>query len=205
MISRIKGKLVKKNENKLLVEVQGIFYEINIPRTVYNKLDRDVGEEVELVIYYYLHTEKNRSLPVMIGFLDEMEREFFEIFISVSGIGPRAALRAFDKPVSLIARAIEDENVSFLKSLAGIGTQKAKRIIAHLQGKVGRFALIKTDEKQEKEKTEHKEIIEEAKQILKRLQYNSREIERMIKKALTVNPDIDTVEVLLNEIYRQRD
>ena len=171
-----------------------------VPKTVSLKLADELGKDVTLVIYHYLQIDKNRALPILIGFEEELERDFFISFISVSGIGPKAALRAFDKPIPLIAKAIEEADTGFLMGLAGIGKQKAKQIIAHLQGKVGRFALIK--EEPLEEKVEQREIIDEAKKILKRLQYSSREIETMIKKVLSVSDRIDSVEDLLNEIYR---
>ena len=140
----------------------------------------------------------------MIGFNEELEREFFEKFISVSGIGPRAALKAFDRPISLIARAIEEGDVRFLNTLEGIGRQKAKQIVAHLQGKVGRFTLIKEKEHITVEKENKiKEMIGEAKQILRRLQYSSKEIDSMLKKALQRKPQPESVEELLNQIYYQ--
>jgi Holliday junction DNA helicase RuvA len=203
MIRRIKGKLVMKSETKVYLDIGGICYEINIPKTVYYKLNEDVGKETELVIYHYFHIEKSKSIPIMIGFTDELEREFFEKFISVSGIGPRAALRAFDKPICLIAQAIEEADTRFLNSLEGIGRQKAKQIIAHLQGKVGRFALLKEEAKVE-EHPKSKEFKDEAKQILRRLGYSVKEIDLMIKKALDKNPNIENVEELLNEIYYEK-
>ncbi|MBU0693715.1 MAG: hypothetical protein KKC11_03480 [Candidatus Omnitrophica bacterium] len=201
MIARIKGKLVRKKENQIIIDVGGISYEINISPTVHTRLDIEEGSFLELVIYHYFSMEKNRGIPVMIGFVDELERDFFQMFIGVSGIGPKAALRAFDKPIASIAAAIEEGDLNFLNTLAGIGKQKARQIVAHLQGKVGRFALIKGEESKESFK---KEIVEEAKKILKRLQYSAKEIEEMIKKALGIQPEPDNVEDLLNEIYRQK-
>jgi len=201
MIYQIKGRLAKKEENRVVVDVAGIFYEIGVPRTVSQRLGKD-SEEVELVIYHYFNLDKNRGTPVMVGFIEELERNFFEKFISVSGVGPKAALKAFDKPVARIAQAIEEGDDSFLQGLAGIGKQRAKQIIAHLQGKVGRFALIK--EGQPLEKPLGKEVVAEAKEILKRLQYKSSEADSMIKRALEQKPQIDSSEELLNEIYRQR-
>ncbi len=200
MIGRIRGRLVKRLEDKIFIDVGGVCYEIYVPKTVSIKLNGELNKEVDIVIYHYLHIDKNKALPVLIGFMDELERDFFISFISVSGIGPKAALRAFDRPIPLIAKAIEEADTGFLMGLAGIGKQKARQIVAHLQGKVGRFALIK--EKPLEVKIEDKEIIDEAKKILKRLQYSSREIETMIKKALSVSERIDSVEDLLNEIYR---
>ena len=201
MIYQIKGRLAKKEENRVVIDVAGIFYEIGVPRTVSQRLDKD-SEEVELVIYHYFNLDKNRGTPVMVGFIEELERDFFEKFISVSGVGPKAALKAFDKPVARIAQAIEEGDDSFLQGLAGIGKQRAKQIIAHLQGKVGRFALIK--EGQPFIEPLGKEVVAEAKEILKRLQYKSSEADSMIKRALEQKPQIDSSEELLNEIYRQR-
>jgi Holliday junction DNA helicase RuvA len=201
MISRLRGKLLTKEENRVVVDVGGICYEIHIPHTVYNRLVLHQHNDLELVIYHYYTIEKNRSIPVMIGFIDELEKDFFEKFISVSGVGPRVALKAFDKPIALIAQAIEEGDIDFLKTLDGIGAQKAKQIIAYLQGKVGRFALIKEEVSKEPVR---KEIVEEAKGILRRLQYHAKEIEEMIKQALSAKPEADSVEDLLNEIYRQK-
>ncbi|MCP4653196.1 MAG: hypothetical protein GY858_07425, partial [Candidatus Omnitrophica bacterium] len=173
-----------------------------IPPTAYAHLTKaNIDDCVELITYHYLSLDKSRAIPVMIGFCDELERDFFEKFISVSGIGPKAALRAFDKPIPLIAKAIESGDLTFLKTLAGIGAQKAKQIVAHLQGKVGRFALIKDEPAITPQRNE---IVEEAKQVLKRLQYNPKEAEDMVKRAYEAKPDIDNISDFLNEIYRQR-
>jgi len=125
----------------------------------------------------------------------------------VSGIGPKAALKAFEQPVGKIADAIELGDEPFLKSLAGIGKLKARQIIAQLQGKVGRFALIKSGEltaDNDVVRTHDEEFLDEAKKVLKRLQYGTKEAEDMIKKALKANADIKDLEELLNEIYRQK-
>ncbi|MFO8052968.1 MAG: Holliday junction branch migration protein RuvA [Candidatus Omnitrophota bacterium] len=204
MICKIKGRLSQKNQQSVVVEKEGIFYQIETPLTVSHRL-KEVGQTIELIIYHYFNLTKNKGIPVLIGFTDELEKEFFEKFISISGVGPKAALRAFDKPIPLIAKAIEEADMNFLTDLAGVGKQRARQIIAHLQGKVGRFALIKEELEEKKQKeSAKKEIVQEAKQILKRLQYKSQEIDKMIQKALAANSEIETVENLLNEIYKQK-
>jgi Holliday junction DNA helicase RuvA len=202
MIARIKGKLVYKYENKLGIELGGFVYDVNVPQTVAIRVNAQLGEEVELVVYHYFAMEQTRGVPVLIGFCDELERDFFEKFISVAGIGPKAAIKALDKPVTVIARAIENGDQGFLKTLAGIGTQKAKQIIVSLQGKVGRFALIK--DQTVSAPWQSNEIIEEARGILKRLQYNTKEIDDLMKKVSTAKQKFENVEELLNEIYRQK-
>ena len=203
MIYKLKGRLEKTDNNKVIIETNGISYEINTSRTIAQHLKNSGKDIVELIIYDYFNIDKNRGIPVMVGFLDELEKDFFEEFISVSGVGPKAALKAFDKPVAAIAAAIEEGDMGFLTTLAGIGKQRAKQIVAHLQGKVGRFALIKK-EKADFDEPVSGQIIEEARKILKRLQYGIKEAEDMIKKALATKPQIENVEDLLNEIYRQR-
>jgi len=129
MIYQIRGKIAKKEENRVILDVAGISYEINIPPTVSQRLGEE-SSEATLVVYHYFKLDKNRGAPVMVGFIEELERNFFEKFISVSGVGPKAALKAFDKPVARIAQAIEEGDESFLQGLSGIGKQRAKQIMS---------------------------------------------------------------------------
>ena len=81
MISRIKGNLIKREENYITVEVGGIFYEVNTPGTVSERICETEGSPIELTIYHYLHMDKSKGIPVLIGFIDELEKDFFEKFI----------------------------------------------------------------------------------------------------------------------------
>lgn len=207
MICRISGKLVDRREDSIVLEVNGISYEVLIPGAVMGSLEARVKEDdmLSLIIYHYLQVESSRSFPFLIGFLNEIEKEFFERFITVSGIGPKAAVRALKMPISTIAQAIDMGDVSLLKSLPGIGGQRAREIVAKLQGKVGRFGLIKdggtTVTKIHKGKDN---IREEAMHVLLQLQYKKFEASNMIDEALSRNPDIKTAEDLLNEVYKQK-
>lgn len=205
MIARICGKVIEKGANHLLIDVAGISYEIFIPVAVMQRLEGNISDDgkVSLITYHYLHVESSRSIPILIGFLNEIEKEFFEIFITVSGIGPRAALKALNKPISLIARAIDEADINFLKSLPGIGQQRAREVIAKLQNKVGKFALIQ-DVKGKVEEVKAQDIAEEALAVLVQLQYKKQEALNMIKKVQDRAPDIETTEELLNEVYKQR-
>lgn len=204
MISRISGKIIQKNENSVLLEVNGLGYEIFIPRGIMESLEPE-KESMEFVTFHYYQTDPAKSIPVLIGFLNEIEKEFFEKFITVSGIGPKAAIKAMAEPISQIAKAIDQGDVNFLKGLPGIGPQRAKEIIAKLQGKVGKFALIQ-------DKTAYKlptfvskqDIEQEAVAILLQLQYKQKEAEQMVRKALQRNQKVQNAEELLNEVYRQK-
>ncbi|OPL18930.1 MAG: hypothetical protein AVO35_03090 [Candidatus Aegiribacteria sp. MLS_C] len=91
------------------------------------------GMDVELPVYLHLQMEGNRIVPLLVGFPDVRDREFFERFISVSGVGVRAAVRALQEPPVRIAAAISSGDCDFLTTLPGIGAKRARQIIAGLQ------------------------------------------------------------------------
>jgi len=206
MIVRIRGRLVEKKENSLIIDVKELFYEVIVPSSVLQRIDGMVDKDgcINLVTYHYMQIEPSRGLPIIIGFLNEIERDFFQQFITVSGIGPRAAVKAINKPISEIARAIDEADLVFLRTLPGIGLQRAKEIIAKLQGKIGKFGLIqdKTPTKSHVEVTE--DWHQEALSVLLQLQYKKQEGLEMINKALERSKDIKSAEDLLNEIYKQK-
>jgi len=205
MIARISGKIIEKGQNYLIIDVVGIAYEVFLPTAVMQRLDKSIQDDgrVSLITYHYFQVEPSRSIPMLIGFLNEIEKEFFEVFITVSGIGPRAALKALSQPISLIARAIDEADTNFLKSLPGIGQQRAKEIVAKLQNKVGKFGLIQ-DGKTKEQVATTKDMEEEVLAVLMQLEYKRQEAAMMIRKALERRPDIETAEDLLNEVYKQR-
>ncbi|OGX15899.1 MAG: hypothetical protein A2166_02030 [Omnitrophica WOR_2 bacterium RBG_13_41_10] len=205
MIARIHGKIIEKGINYLIIDVGGVCYEVLLPACVMQRIDKNIGVDgaISLITYHYFQVEPSRSTPMLIGFLNEIEKEFFGVFITVSGIGPRAALKALNKPISLIAQAIDEADAEFLRSLPGIGQQRAKEIIAKLQNKVGKFGLIQ-DHKIKEAKEKIKDIEEEVLEVLTQLEYKKSEASLMIKKALERCPQLETTEDLLNEVYKQR-
>ena len=205
MISQISGKLKQRYANSILIDINSVCYEVMLPGIVMKQIDNMIGprDEITLVTYHYLQCDPSRSVPVLIGFTNEIEKEFFEKFITVSGVGPKAACRALELPFSSIADAIDRGDVSLLKSLPGIGEQRARQIIAKLQGKIGKYGLIQ-DKAMPTEYESREDIKKEALQVLTQLQYNRHEATDMIKKAVERNPRISSCEELLNEVYRQR-
>ena len=206
MISQLSGKLIQKKEQSLIIDGGGIFYEVFVSSSVLQRVEEtsDVDGHVHLVIYHYLQIGPSSGIPILIGFINEVEKEFFQQFIKVSGIGPRAAVKALNKPISEIILAIEEGDSNFLKTLPGIGMQRAKEIIAKLQGKVGRFGLIQDTFRKVDEKEVQPDWQDEALTVLLQLQYKKPEALDMIKKALQRSSDINTTEDLLNEIYKQK-
>src|SRR5512135_2915829 len=148
MIRYIEGKLLKKEEDRIVVLANGVGYEILLPaivRQTFNaKRAGEDGETVRLFIYY--HQTERQPKPLLIGFNFEPEKEFFEKFITVEGIGPPTAAKALIMPIPRIAKAIEERDAKTVERLKGIGKRTADKIIATLQGKVGKFALMREDE-----------------------------------------------------------
>jgi Holliday junction DNA helicase RuvA len=209
MISRVSGKLVDKTDHAVILDVQGLCYEILVPASVLHRIDDhcDASGRMQLITYYYMQLSPSTGIPVMIGFINEIEREFFLQFIKVSGIGPRAAIKALNKPISDISRAISQGDIKFLKTLPGIGEQKAKEIVAKLQSKVGRYGLIQDHEMggaHPQPEPDSPLFQQEALQVLLQLQYKKPEALDMIRQAVTRCSTIQTTEELLNEIYQQR-
>lgn len=211
MIVGISGKIVQKNVNSLVIESHGILYEVFVPAAVMARIQSSApdGSELSLTTYHFHQVEPSRSTPLLFGFLNEIEKEFFQVFITVSGIGPRAALRALNQPISLIARAIDAGDVNFLKTLPGIGQQRAREIVAKLQNKIGKFCLMQEDGiipaggRTAGAVHSAGDIEEEAAEILTRLEYKKAEAAAMIRKALERLPHPVTTEELLNEVYKQ--
>ena len=209
MIAKIAGRLIEKTNNALIIDVHGLHYEVIVPAAVLQRVDSFVDQQnqVHLITYHYIQLTPSNGVPVLVGFFNEVEREFFQKFITVSGIGPRAAVKALNKPISEIASAIDQGDLKFLKTLPGIGLQKAKEIVAKLQGKVGKYALIQdhsTGGWQPTPAEGSPEWQEEALEVLLQLQYKRPEAREMIQKALTTSSMIQTTEELLNVIYKQR-
>ncbi|MDP2652702.1 MAG: Holliday junction branch migration protein RuvA [Candidatus Omnitrophota bacterium] len=205
MIVKLSGRLVEKREHSVILDLHGICYEVLVPVSVLGRIEgpSDGQGTIDLVIYHYLQLTPSSGNDVLVGFLNEIERDFFLHFIKVSGIGPRAAVKALNKPISEIAQAINEGDQSFLKTLPGIGLQKSKEIIAKLQGKVGKYGLIK-DRGAVAPLASAPGWQEEALAVLLQLQYKKPEAQEMIRKALERSPGIGTTEDLLNEIYKQR-
>lgn len=205
MISEISGKMRKKKESSVIIDVNGLSYEVMIPPVIMRSLDKARSGDgmINLVTFHYYQMDQSKALPVLVGFLNEIEREFFEQFIKVSGVGPKAACRAFNMSLSAIADAIDRGDLALLKTLPGIGEQKAREIIAKLQGKVGKFALIQ-DRSVSGTPAAKEDVKEEALSVLLQLQYKKHEAQDMINKAVSHNPKAATCEEILNEVYRAK-
>ncbi len=202
MFSRIRGSLVEQNGESVTLEAGGLSYEIFLPPCVAEKIALSDPSNVTLEIYPAFLLEGNSGKFTFYGFTNAIEREFFEALISVASIGPKSAARAFSLPMSKIARAIDEGDHAFLRTLPGIGQQKARDIVAKLQGKVTKFLLIQ--DAGQKPPEEIPDFAAEALAVLLQLEYKRPEAEEMVATTLQASPEIHDAEALLAQVYRQK-
>ena len=205
MISFLAGKLLKKDENRVVVLANGIGYEVLLPsivrETYNNKKAGEDGEQVELHIFY--HQSERQPKPMLVGFNFDVEKEFFERFIKVEDIGPTAAVKALVLPVPEIARAIEERDIKVLTRMKGIGKRTAEKIVATLNGKVGKFALMR--EEMLPVTVEPEDLKRQVEDVLvKQLGHKRGEASQMVGEALTRKPGIGSPEELFEEVYQSQ-
>ncbi|MCP4348446.1 MAG: Holliday junction DNA helicase RuvA [Desulfobacterales bacterium] len=200
MIGYIQGKLLKKDDDRILLLANQVGYEVLLPVVVMETLQaKSAGDDISLFIYYQ-QTERQPK-PVLIGFNLEIEKEFFEYFISVEDVGPLKAVKALNIPVGEIADAIESKDAAKLRQLKGIGARTAQKIIATLSGKMGKFALIRDTGKKEKPVVEN--FAEQVLEVLvSQLGHKAGDAKQLIADALKRNSAISTPEELFDEIYK---
>jgi len=203
MFSRISGTLIERDGERVVLEAAGLGYEIVLPPCVAEKISAAPGQGVALEIYASLNIDGNSARATYYGFTNAIERAFFEALISVASIGPRTAARAFSEPMSAIAGAIDRGDHAYLRKLPGIGQQKARDIVAKLQGKVARFLLIQ-DAAQPSQPAAMPDFADEALAVLLQLEYKRPEAETMVRETLEADPQIDDAETLLAQIYRRK-
>src|SRR4030043_1484703 len=193
MILSIEGKLLKKEEDRIVVLANGVGYEVLLPAIVRQTFSpKRAGEDGEIVrLYIYYHQTERQPKPLLIGFNFEPEKEFFEKFITVEDIGPPTAVKALVLPIARIAKAIEERDSKTLESLKGVGRRTADKIIATLHGKVGKFALMREDQiPADVEVLDFKKQVEEV--LVKDLGHKVSEAQRLAKEATLKNPIIHT-------------
>ena len=144
---------------------------------------------------------QGRLTPRLIGFQNVIEREFFEMFCSVDGVGVRKALRAMVQPVRDVAGAIEEQDAKALSALPGIGPAMSERIIAKLRRKVPKFALLVARDEPIEADVE-RDIVDECFEVLRSLGHSETHARSMLDAALAKKKKYKDVETLLHAVYQ---
>ena len=205
MITKITGKLSALCDDYATLAIDAFEYEVLIPEFTRKRLQGRQGEAVSLFTIYYLdgNPTQGRLTPRLVGFLTEIEREFFELFCSVDGIGVRKALRAMVRPVQDVASLIEEQDAKGLSTLPGVGPATAERIIAKLRRKMPKFALLVGREETQLAEVEH-DVVEETYRVLCALGHNESDARRLLDSALGTKTKFKDVDSLLQAVYQSR-
>ncbi|UCD17044.1 MAG: hypothetical protein JSV44_11415 [Candidatus Zixiibacteriota bacterium] len=207
MISQIRGKICRLTEETVTVDLGGVYHELMIPSGLYNQLKNASTGDGNIMLYTIDYIEagdkKSYHYPRLIGFTDPLDKEFFQLFTTVSGLGFKKGLKSLTLPVREIATAIETKDAATLARLPGIGSRLADKVIAELSGKMARFALSKAEHPLTAVRREKADLMVEAVEVLAQLQYRPSEAEKMVERALQTDPKIDSTEKLISLIFRQ--
>lgn len=204
MITKITGKLQALQNDTLTLAVDALEYMILIPEFTRRQLQSEIGKQISLHTIEYLegNPAQGRLTPRIVGFLNVNEREFFELFCSVDGVGARKALRAMVRPVREVAALIEEQNATGLAELPGIGPATADRIIAKLRRKVPKFALMVAREgvSEDDVKTD---VVRETYDVLRSLGHSESDARALLDATLATKKKFKDVESLLQAVYTQ--
>ena len=192
MIGRLKGVLIHKQPPWLVVDVQGVGYELEAPMSTFYDLP-EVGREVSLFTHY---AQKEDSVSLY-GFLSEAERRLFRDVQKVSGIGAKIALAVLSGvSVDEFARLVQTSDVTALTRIPGIGKKTAERMVVELRDRAVDFAGGPTSPQAGRAL----DPLSEALIALQQLGYKPAEAERMARKAAAEG---DTAEAIIRKALQQ--
>ena len=205
MITKVSGKLVSVSDDIATLAIDAFEYEVLIPEITRRRLQTVLGEKVSLHTLHYLdgNPTQGKLIPRLVGFLNEVEREFFELFCSVDGVGVKKALRSMVRPVKDIAVLIEEQDAKGLSALPGIGPAIAERIIAKLRRKMPKFALLVGRDEGSAAEVE-RSVVDETFQILCSLGHSESDARKLVDAALATKQKFKDVEALLQAVYQHR-
>jgi Holliday junction DNA helicase RuvA len=205
MITKITGRPLAVAHESLTLAVGAYEYEVLIPEYNRRHLQDKIGTEISLHTIEYLEGNpmQGRMTPRLIGFLSGIEREFFELFCQVDGVGVKKALRAMIRPVQEVAEMIENQDAKGLSTLPGVGAATAERIIAKLRRKVPKFALMVARDAPHAAEVE-RDVMSEAFEVLRALGHSESDARRLLDDALGRKKKFKDVEELLHTVYEQR-
>jgi Holliday junction DNA helicase RuvA len=207
MIAALTGELRHVDERHLHLLCGPVLYELLFPAVDMQTLQAAIGEQLTLHTIFYLGGDPTRGglEPTLIGFLRPADKNFFEIFTTVKGIGPKKALRALSVSVGEIASAIEGKDSKFLIGLPEIGKRTAETIIAELSGKLKSFAAEALVEGKGSRPASRRNTSEEdAIAGLMALGERRPDAENLLERAKASNPGLTTTDALLREMLRLR-
>jgi Holliday junction DNA helicase RuvA len=203
MIKRVSGVLERVEPAGVELALGHAVHEVLVPELVRRGLQAKLGQTVTLHTLEFLEGNPTRGnmVPRLVGFLTEVEREFFELICEVDGVGVRKALRAIVRPVGEIATAIEEQDAALLSTLPGIGAATAERMIAKLRRRMPKFALLVA--RDAPDQAGPADVLSETFEVLRSLGHSDTEARRLVDGLREGKKKFKDVQEALEAIYRQ--
>lgn len=207
MIISISGNLHAVGEESVVISVPPFEYEVMVADYTRRQLQSKVGQETRLETLEFIDgnaAQGGRLTPRLIGFLTLPERQFFELFCSVDGVGTKKALRAMVRPVKELAVLIEQQDAKSLSALPGIGPATSERIIAKLRRKMPRFALMVDRDQPGDQPDLSTAVVSDTFEALLALGHGESDARTLIDEAIVGGKRFKDSESLLTAIYQKR-
>ncbi len=204
MIVRVEGEIVAVDGPCVLLGVGPMIYEVHVPACDLQALSGRIGETVAFETFHYFESQGQGTtlLPRLLGFASRLDREFFELFTTVKGIGNRKALRAMALPTRRIAAAIAARDLDVLKSLPEVGRRTAETIVAELHEKMEPFLAGGAAPSQVVGPLGRGAVAQDALAVLVRLGEPRHLAVQWIDRALTIEPEIEDAQRLVTAAFR---
>lgn len=199
MIANLKGPLIQKSPEAVVIEANGVGFEVLVPLPTLYELP-DVGSEVQLMI----HTHVRENQILLIGFLHQEEKEAFRFLTRVNGIGPRLAVNILSGlPAKDLLEAILCKDTQRLQRIPGVGKKMAERIVVELKDRIPPREWVIAHA--EPVPPQQKELYLEVLSALMNLGYKRKESEKAIERAVRKESDPKglSLESLLKSTLRQ--
>lgn len=200
MIGYLEGEVIYTEAGKIILEINGIGYELELAGFKKQPL---VGEELEVYTYTYVREDALK----LFAFPEIMGKELFEILITVNGIGPSAGLNIINTmPASRFISAIMQKNEQVLKEISGIGPKTAQRLILELQGKLEDFAYLQNINDSKTEVNNVDEDRQDVVDALTALGYKISEINKALREVeFKDSPNVsEKIRLVLSHLGKER-
>ena len=192
MIAYIRGILIEKSFDRVVVEASGVGYELFIPVSTFDKLPRE-GDEVKLLAWHCVREDDE----MLFGFASAAEREMFLKLTQVSGVGPKIAIAILSgSSIGELSLAIASGNAKRISAIKGVGKKTAEKICVELKDKVNAIEALAATSRSSKDDA-RAPVLRDAILALSALGFNEETANRMVTKVIQDNPAVSDVETLI--------
>ncbi len=196
MIGRLKGNILEKNPPEILIDVNGIGYEVLCPMSTFY----EIGEGISIDLHTHLHVKEDAH--TLFGFITKDEKTIFRELIRVNGVGPKVALAIMSHlTVASLISAVSDEDDVLLAKTPGIGKKTAQKLIVELSDRLEKLTLSSSNNQQISARSASNPNNKQASQALQALGFKTREVEKMLS---SIKDESLTTEQLIRQALQNK-